>query len=62
MSPEGLAVVKLRVGRTRDLELCRHLLRAGLLTETALRERLRSLPLQEAEVVRVSRRLEAVLP
>lgn len=43
-----LAVVKLRVGRPKDLELCQHLLKSGRITAPTIRERLDATPLSEA--------------
>ena len=57
LAPVDLAVVKLRIGRVKDLELCRYLLSARRLGLEAIRERLDATPLSEAEIVRVHQRL-----
>lgn len=57
LSPEDLLVTKIIVGRPKDLELVRNLLRRGLVTSPALRQRLDTVRLSEAEVVRAYQRL-----
>ncbi len=60
LSTADLAVVKLSIGRSKDLELCRHLITQKLLTPAQLRERLDATPLLESEIVKTYRRLEEV--
>lgn len=60
LAPADLAVVKLRVGRAKDLTLCRHLVAGGMLTAHEIRARLDTMTLDEAETVRVYRRLQEV--
>lgn len=60
LSAEDLAVVKLRVGRQKDLDLCRCLLERELVVEAQLRDRLQATPMQQAEIVTVYRRLRAI--
>jgi hypothetical protein len=62
LSPEDLLVVKLRVGREKDLALCREVLRRGLISTAQLRARLDATPLSEAEIVRVYQRLRELTP
>ena len=62
LSPEDLLVVKLRVGREKDLTLCRDVLQRGLLSAAQMRARLDATPLSETEVVRVYQRLRQVSP
>jgi hypothetical protein len=61
LAPEDLLVVKLRVGRTKDLALCTAVLNAKLVSETALRAHLEVMPLDERELFSVYRRLEEAL-
>jgi hypothetical protein len=60
LSPEDLAVVKLRAGRPKDLDLCRALLGLNLVTASALRQRLDETPLPEEEIRPVYERLREV--
>jgi len=62
LAPEDLLVVKLRAGRPKDLELCRAVIRRGLLAPTAVRARLDATPLAENEIVAVYQRLCEVSP
>lgn len=57
LAPEDLLVAKIRVGRSKDLELGRHLLRNQLVDFQKLRERLDACPLPENEIARVYERL-----
>lgn len=57
LAPEDVLVVKLRLGRAKDLELCHELLRRGLVSADKLKERVDATPMPEAEIVRVCRRL-----
>ena len=59
LAPEDVLVAKLRVGRDKDLELCRWLFEKGNVDPRTVRARLDATPMPEAEVVRVYRRLEA---
>lgn len=61
LAPADLLVVKLKVGRAKDLELCRSVLRAGIVAESQLRERLEGTPLNEHEMFSAYRNLTAVL-
>ncbi len=58
LAPEDLLVVKLRVGRPKDLELCRAVIQRGLVAATVLRTRLDATPLAEDEIVDVYARLQ----
>ena len=60
LAPEDLLVVKLRVGRPKDLELCRDVIRRRLLSPAVLRARLDATPLSEGEVVAAYQRLRQV--
>lgn len=60
LSPEDLSVVKLRVGRQKDLDLCRYLLEKQLVSGEQLRNRLQATPMREAEIVIVYGRLRAI--
>lgn len=60
LAPEDLLVVKLRVGRAKDLGLCRAVLRRGLVSASVLRARLDATPLPEAEITAVYARLRQV--
>jgi hypothetical protein len=50
LSPEDLFVVKLRTGRSKDLELCRALVGRKPVTVAAVRQRLEQTPLDEREI------------
>ena len=56
LAPEDLLVVKLRAGRAKDLELCRAILRRGLLAPAIVKRRLDATPLAEKEIVVVYQR------
>jgi hypothetical protein len=60
LSPEDLVVVKLRAGRSKDLELCRTLIHRRLLTASAVRQRLDETPLPEHEIRPVYERLREI--
>ena len=60
LAPEDLLVVKLRVGRTKDLELCRAVIQRGLVSSAVLRARLDATSLAEDEVASVYARLRQV--
>ncbi len=60
LSPEDLAVVKLRAGRSKDLELCRTLLDRHLISAAAVRQRLDQTPLPEHEIRPVYERLRQI--
>lgn len=60
LAPEDLLVVKLCVGRPKDLELCRAVVQRGLVTAASLRDRLDATQLSESEVVAVYQRLQQV--
>jgi hypothetical protein len=55
LAPQDLVAVKLRLGRPKDVELCRQLFRQSMVNPTDVKERLDSTALPEAEVVRVYR-------
>ena len=57
LDPTDLLVVKLRVGRPKDLRLCSAVLREQLVTTAQLRSRLDETSLPESEIVAVYRRL-----
>jgi hypothetical protein len=60
LAPEDLLVNKLRVGRPKDLALCRDVLQQGLMTAETLRRRLDATPLTEREIVAVYQRLREI--
>ncbi len=60
LAPEDLLVVKLRIGRPKDLELCRAVVERGLISSTVLRARLDATPLAEGEIKVVYQRLQQV--
>lgn len=60
LSPEDVVVVKLQVGRDKDLALCRHLLVQDMITEDQIRKRLDATPLEERAVIQVYRRLAQI--
>ena len=60
LAPADVAAVKLRLGRPKDLELCRYLIAGGLVAPDAIRRRLDALPLAESDIVRVFIRLREV--
>lgn len=61
LAPEDVLVAKLRVGREKDLTLCRWLFEKGKVDPRAVRSRLGVTPMPEAEVVRTHRRLDSCL-
>ncbi len=61
LAPEDLLVVKLRTGRPKDLDLCRDVLRHGLVTPGQLRSRLDATQLDEREIRAVYERLRKVI-
>lgn len=61
LAPLDLAVVKVLVGREKDLELVKGLLVGGRIDPSALRERFHTLPLGERELFRAGKNLNAVL-
>lgn len=60
LSPEDVAVVKLQVGRPKDLHLCRHLIAREMLTVQQIRSRLDATPMPEADVINAYRRLQSI--
>jgi hypothetical protein len=56
-----LALAKLMVGREKDLDLLRALLRLGIIEQTRLREHYQQCPLGEREAVAAGRNLNALL-
>ena len=60
LAPADVAAVKLRLGRPKDLQLCRHLIGGALVTPDAIRRRLDAMRLVESEIVRVFARLREV--
>ena len=60
LAPEDLVVVKLRMGRVKDLELCRALLDRKLVTAAVVRQRLEQTPLDEREFRPVHERLREI--
>ena len=61
LAAEDLLVVKLRVGRPKDIALCRSVVDAKLVSEATLRARLNATPLDEKELFTVYQRLGEVL-
>jgi hypothetical protein len=61
LDPYDLAMVKLMVGREKDLELLRALLRLGLLEPARLRAHFHQTPLGEREALTAGRNLTALL-
>ena len=60
LSAEDLLVSKLRLGRPKDLALCKEVLQRGLLQWETLKARLDATPLPEADVIRTYQRLNAM--
>ena len=60
LAPADVAAVKLRLGRPKDLELCRHLIASGLVPRDAIRRRLDAMALVESDIVRVFARFREV--
>jgi hypothetical protein len=50
LAPEDSLVVKLRLGRPKDLALCQDVIRRGLVRPAALRARVDATPLAEREI------------
>jgi hypothetical protein len=61
LSPEDLIVAKMRVGRAKDMDLCRAMIDRSLITPAILRARLDATPMPESEVVTVYQRLNSLL-
>ena len=61
LAPADLVVVKLRLGRPKDLELCRHLFLQKLMNPPDVKARLEATPLPEPEIVPVYRRFREVI-
>jgi hypothetical protein len=61
LDPYDLALVKLMVGREKDLELLRSLLRLGIVEPARLRQHYQQTPLGEREAVIAGRNLTEVL-
>ena len=61
LAAADLLVVKLKAGRAKDLELCRTVLRAGIVAEAELRGRLEATPLNEPEMFSAYRNFTTVL-
>ena len=60
LAPVDVAAVKLRLGRSKDISLCRQLIARGLVSPLAIRARLDAMSLVESEVVRAFTRLREV--
>jgi hypothetical protein len=60
LAPEDLLVVKLRVGRVKDLELCRAIFQRGLISPAIVKTRLDATPMAEKEIVIVYKRLRDI--
>ena len=60
LAPVDVAAVKIRIGRPKDLQLCRHLIAGGLVAPAAIRARLDAMTLMESDIVRVFARLREV--
>lgn len=60
LAPADVAAVKLRLGRPKDLQLCRHLISHGMVMIETVRRRLDAMTLAEPEMIRVFRRLREV--
>ena len=60
LAPADVAAVKLRIGRPKDLQLCRHLIVNQFVTPDAIRRRVDAMTLTESEIVRVFARLREV--
>lgn len=59
-TPADVAAVKLRLGRPKDLQLCRQLIAGGLVAPAASRARLDAMTLMESDIVRVFARQREV--
>lgn len=62
LDPYDLALAKLALGREKDLELLRGLLRRGVIEINLLRERYQNTPMNEARMFRAGRALAALSP
>ena len=60
LAPADLSVAKLRLGRPKDLDLCRHLIRKGLVRAESIKSLIDATPLTEAEIVRVNQRFREI--
>ena len=61
LDPYDLAVVKLMVGRAKDLDLLRALLKLGILEPARLQQHYQQTPLGEREMITAGRNLTALL-
>jgi hypothetical protein len=61
LDPYDLALVKLMVGREKDLELLRAMLRLGIVEPTRLRQHYQQTPLGEREALIAGRNLRQIL-
>ena len=61
LDPYDLAVVKLMVGRAKDLDLLRALLRLGIIEPARLQQHYRQTPLGEREMISAGRNLTTLL-
>ena len=61
LNPYDLALVKLTLGRPKDLELLRALLTRNLLHLDRLREHYQATPLSEADAAKIGRNIRALL-
>jgi hypothetical protein len=62
LDPYDLALVKLMVGRPKDLELLRAMLRQGIVEASRLRQYYQQTPLGEREAATAGRNLTSLLP
>jgi hypothetical protein len=60
LAPADVAAVKLRIGRPKDLQLCRHLIANQLVAPETIRRRLDAMALSESEIIRVFARFHEV--
>ena len=60
LAPADVAAVKLRLGRPKDLQLCRHLIAGRFVTPDDIRFRLDAMTLVESDIVRVFARLRDI--
>lgn len=60
LDPYDVALIKLIVGRPKDLALLRALLELGKLTVAGIEGRYRETPLEEPELFRAGRNLQAI--
>ena len=60
LAPADVAAVKLRLGRPKDLQLCRHLISGRFVTPDDIRFRLDAMTLVESDIVRVFARLRDI--